>query len=204
MKNPSDEYWRELVEMAETPEDLEIVLRQWEQSKSASGENEQSQKWTALTLSEVAAFFGLSIQTVKQWRMESPAMPGSEGNWPLNEIVRWRHAKLARSDVAEAQKKVNLERSEVALQAERMEFEKDRGQLVEIGEVERWAATAMVEFREVLLSIPDRIAGAAPPDLRNKARKETERVCDDLLKMLVRRLDTDEIQTEVDSSAESA
>ncbi len=47
---------------------------------------------TATTLRDVAEFFGVQEQTVRQWRMRSDPMPGKPGEWDLAEITRWRIA----------------------------------------------------------------------------------------------------------------
>lgn len=36
----------------------------------------------------MAAFFGVGLDTVKQWR--ETGMPGAKGRWDLGEIARWR------------------------------------------------------------------------------------------------------------------
>lgn len=152
------------------------------------------QKWVAASLSEVAGFFGLSIQTVKQWRMETPPMPGSEGKWSLPEIVKWRHAKLGKSGLSDEKKRVDIELAEVAVEQKRLDLAKDRGEVVEISEVELWAASAIVEVREMIMALPDMLAAAAPKQLRDFVRDETDRHCRDVLSMLRRRLEVNAIE----------
>lgn len=92
-------YLAELLASAETPEDLaaiEQLLAEQEARTAAVG------KWRARTLAEVAQFFGLAVQTVKQWRTESPPMPGGDGGYDLSEVVRWRLAKLQNSGAMDA------------------------------------------------------------------------------------------------------
>lgn len=195
----------ELLLSAETEEDL-LAL---EQLMSECGEHPEAQdqppqpqtkavgsggaRWVASTLSEVAEFFGLAVQTVKQWRTESPPMPGDRGNYPLNEIVKWRERKLSQSDLTAAKKQADLEAVKVTTEQRRLELAKDRGEVVEIAEVERWAATALIECREMVMQLPQMIAGASPPEIRDFARDETDRHCRAVLTMLRRRLDSDEV-----------
>ena len=135
---------RELLNSAESPEDLEAVA-------ALIAEHEAKPKpdrWTVSTLAEVAEFLGLNVQTVKQFRQESPPMPGDPGAWPLPAIVKWRHAKLSQSDLKTEKQQLDIDMGKVALETRRLELDRDKGLLVEIAEVERWAATAIAGRRE--------------------------------------------------------
>lgn len=137
---------REQIEAAQTPEELQSIL-------AAAG---PSPRWAVATLTEVAEFFGVATSTVKGWRMESPAMPGSDGSWPLDAITRWRAAKIHGSDLAMAQKQATLEATVLANDARRLELAKDRGELLERAAVELWAAQALISAREVFMSALNR------------------------------------------------
>lgn len=190
MSSTGSDFLRELIASAATPEDLEAVaqLLAEEEQKQAGRE-----KWEVGSLGEVAEFFGLHTQTVKQWRTESPPMPGREGAWPLPAIVKWRHQKLAQSDVRTAKQQADLELQQVAVEQKRLELSRLKGELVELAEVEVWASAAMVETREMLMQLPQMIAASAPPEIREFARAETDRHCRDILAMLRRKLETDGI-----------
>ena len=177
---------REQIEAAQTPEELTALL-------SAVG---PSPRWTVKTLTEVAEFFGVATSTVKGWRQESPPMPGSDGSWPLDAITRWRAAKITGSDLATAQKQATLEATVLANDARRLELSKDRGELVELAEVELWASVALIECRSQIMSIPEAIATSAPPELRNHAREEADRTCRAALKSLHRRLELAQLDQE--------
>lgn len=150
-------------------------------------------KFVATTLGEIAELFGVNVQTVKQWRTESPPMPGVSGAYPIGDVIRWRLAKLQNNDLNTAQKQQNLELGEIKLQTERMELAKAKGELIERSDVELWAATALIEAREMIMSLPEMLATSSPPELRDFVRSEADRHCRDVLIMLRRKLESNEI-----------
>lgn len=162
-------------------------------------ENEQPQRrWTAASLSEVAAFFGLSTQTVKAWRTENPACPGSDPDgWPLDAITRWRHAKLTNSDVNTAQKEATLESTQLANDAKRLELAKERGELLERAAVELWASQAIITFRETLMALSENLATSCPHELRSVVRAETDLTVRAALATMQRNLEMAELDKQV-------
>ena len=185
-------YSREQIEACQSPEELTAVL----------AEGQSSPRWTVATLSEVAEFFGLSTQTVKAWRTENPACPGSapEG-WPLDRIVAWRHARLTNSDLATAKKVQDLALGKVELESKELELSKELGELLDRGDVERWAAVALVEARESLMALVELLAVSSPPALRDFVRSETDRHVRATLTALRRRLESDELDKETTTGA---
>lgn len=155
-------------------------------------------KFVATTLGEIAELFGVNVQTVKQWRTESPPMPGVSGEYPIGDVIRWRLAKVQNNDLNTAQKQQNLELGEIKLQTERMELAKAKGELLERADVELWAATALIEAREMIMSLPEMLATSSPPELRDFVRSEADRHCRDVLIMLRRKLESESIETRSD------
>lgn len=149
-------------------------------------------RWVGETLGDIAEVFGLSVQTVKQWRTETPAMPGEPGNYPLKPIILWRLAKLSGSDLATAKKQQDLELGRVQLESKQLELDQERGRLLDRTEVELWAATALIEARVMVMSLPEKLSTSAPPEMRAFIREETDRHCRDVLTSLRRRLEMDE------------
>lgn len=129
-------------------------------------QTEDTGKFTARTLSEVAAFFGLATQTVKQWRTESPPMPGQEGAWPLPEIVRWRHSKVVQTDVMQAQRSEQLEATKLKNEQLRAEIAARRGELIERDEVERDISIALSHVRNRLDNLPHNVSQVVPGDCK--------------------------------------
>lgn len=150
--------------------------------------------FVATTLGEIAELFGVNVQTVKQWRTESPPMPGVSGAYPIGDVIRWRLAKVQNNDLATAQKQQNLELGEIKLQTERMELAKAKGELLDRSDVELWAASALIEAREMIMSLPEMLATSSPPELRDFVRQESDRHCRDVLIMLRRRLESKSIE----------
>ena len=176
-------YSREQIEAASTPEELQSLL-------SAA---ESQPRWNVATLTEVAEFFRMATSTVKGWRGESPPMPGNDGSWPLDAIAGWRHQKSIGSDLATAKKQQDLELGRVQLESKQLELDQGRGQLLDRVSVELWAATALIEARCTIMSLPERLATSAPPEMRSFIREETDRHCRDVLTSLRRRLEMENV-----------
>lgn len=188
----------ELLASAETPDDLQAVADLV--SEQERGQADRS-RWEVVTLGDVAEFFGLNTQTVKQWRTESPPMPGREGAWPLPAIVKWRHQKLTQSDIRTARQQADLELQQVAVEQKRLELARQKGELVPLADVELWASEFIVMTREMLLKLPEDIATSADPSLREDARKEADECVRNVLKMLLQKVDPGAIDVESDPPA---
>lgn len=162
---------QELLDSAETEQDISAVADLLEEQEAARGD-----RWTVSSLGEVADLFGLSIHTVKHWRMETPPMPGSYGKWPIKEIIQWRLGKLANNDLATAKKQQDLELGQVQLEAKRFELAKDKGEYLERRDVELAVAQILIDVRENIMAIPEVLAISAPPELRDFVRSESDRI----------------------------
>jgi hypothetical protein len=171
MSKSDASYLSELLASADTPEDLraiEELIAEQEQTETLRG------KWVCRTLAEVAEFFGLAVQTVKQWRMESPAMPGSDGQYPLREIVQWRLNKLAGSSVLDAKRQADLESIRLVNEKRAMENAHKRGLLIEREEVERDMSLLWSRLAARLTGIADRIATIVPAEMKGTAKERVE------------------------------
>lgn len=153
-------------------------------------------RWSASTLGEVAEFFGAALQTVKQWRTESPPMPGVPGNYPLPEITRWRRDKDLQSDLAAAKRKQDFDVGQIALEQKQIELDEKKALILDRHDVELWAAQALVEIRESVMQLPEMLAASAQPDMRDFTREETDRHCRGVLLAASRRLDVMEVGKE--------
>ena len=94
---------------------------------------------------------------------------------------------------SETAKQLDMEISRVKLERLRLDLERDKGQLLDRGDVTLWASTAMIEARVMVMSLPERLATSAPPEQRDFIRSESDRHCRDVLIMLRRRLETNKI-----------
>jgi hypothetical protein len=165
-----------------------------------AGSDPDRGRWTESTLTGVAAFFGVALSTVKTWRSSRPQMPGTDGRWPLAEIVRWRHDRLTVSDLVTDQKTATLEATRLANDAKRLELDRSRGQLLDRADVALWASVALIEARVMVMSLPERLATSAPPEIRSFIRSESDRHCRAALISLRRRLEMDRITDDVSTT----
>ena len=74
--------------------------------------------------------------------------------------------------------------------AKELENAQTRGELVILADVERWAATILIELREVFMSIPEILATSSPQESKDFVREESDRVVRDALTSAARRFDT--------------
>ena len=150
-------------------------------------------RWSASTLGEVAEFFSMALQTVKQWRMETPPMPGSDGVYPLKEIVKWRLDKVLQTDLAAAKRQQDFELGRIQVETKQIELDREKALILDRQDVELWAATALIELREGIQQLPEMLAASAPQELKDFTREESDRHCRDLLLSTARRLELSEI-----------
>lgn len=156
-------YLRDLITSAETPD----TLRAAEQLLlSLEAEQSRQAKWTCRTLQEVAEFFGVSLSSVKQWRIENPPMPGDESGYNLREIVQWRLLRQASSPLKDEQDRQRIAMGELRMEQQRIELEKLKGSLLSRQDVEEWATQAIIQFREAMMQIPQAVAQFAPVEYR--------------------------------------
>jgi phage terminase Nu1 subunit (DNA packaging protein) len=202
---PEQQYCRSLIESAATPDDLKAALELFQELKTqpapvkASGPAE----WSFRTLGEVAAFFGVSVQAVKQWRMETPPMPGDEGRYPCREIVMWREARLQRKESIDERRQQEIELTRIKLERERMDLAERRNEVVPLEEVERWAGVALTECRQGVMQLPGKIAASTEPAMREEVRAEVTRHCEAVLEATFRRLDAAELGKEWNPDADN-
>lgn len=126
------------------------------------------------TLADVAAFFGVAVQTVKQWRMErADPMPGVEGRYPLDEITRWKLARVDRfTPTVEGEKEkpadvVAKHRAELLA----IEVEQRRGELIEVDVVERLISRHVAVHNTLADELKDKVLNLLPRSVTGDARK---------------------------------
>jgi phage terminase Nu1 subunit (DNA packaging protein) len=193
---------------ATSPEDLQAVEQLMEEAtaknqkqKSPPIQSERpksNDRWTVTRLADVAEFMGLSIQTVKQWRTEPNPMPGTPGSFNLADVVKWYRARQAAtggsSGIGDELKAVEMRLKTSKAEAQELENAKTRGELVQLADVERWAATILIELRESFMSIPDILATSSPQDSKEFVREESERVIVGALTSAAKRLSEPDYQ----------
>lgn len=193
---------KELLASAETDDDFQAA-EQLIDEVEAKIKNAPESRWIVHTLVEVAEFFRVSEQAVKQWRTQTPPMPGfaergrySKCRYDLSEIAAWRmnrgqgRASPELNTLREQEGELNA----IKIERQRLELDREKGELVPLADVELFVATALIECRVVVMSIPEAIATSAPPELRDHARTEADRTCRAALTSLRRRLELSQLE----------
>lgn len=146
------------------------------------------------TIAEVATFFGVTHSAVVKWQSATDPMPGSRGKFNLSDIAQWRQRGGGESSgIAEELKLAEIRLKTVQAQQKELDLKIQEGGLLELADVERWASICLIETREMVMTLPEILATSSPPELREFIRTETERHCRDVLAMLRRRLEADDI-----------
>ena len=190
MQSQNNNSLKELLDSAETPEDLEAVMQLVAEIEQSAKERD---RFDLKTLSEVAEFFGLDEQTVRTWRLKTPPMPGEPGKWPIKSIVQWRCNWIQQTDLAAAKRQQDFELGQIQVETKRIELDKEKALILDRSDVELWASVAIVELREGVLQLPEMIGASAPQEIRDMVREEVDRHCRDVLKATARRLEMSEI-----------
>jgi phage terminase Nu1 subunit (DNA packaging protein) len=197
-------YLQELLLSAETPEQLQHAERMLVQLEA---EQAQQNRWRCDSLKHVAEFFGVSLSTVKQWRQESPPMPGDETGYDLREVVAWRIAKQAASPLREEKQRQEIELGEIRKQQQQIELDKLRGSLVPLADVEEWASRIMIQFRESMMQIPQAVAQLAPVRsqraIETQAEEYVRAALSILQQQLAEQVETNESEPKTDAQTES-
>lgn len=115
------------------------------------------------TLGQVAAFLGVQLQTVKEWRTGPHPMPGAEGRWPIDEIVRWRIAKLQyTSREPQAKSALENENLEISNARQLLKLRTEAGELVSRSAAKAAIAQLFHRLRSQLEPLPDLLATTVP------------------------------------------
>lgn len=164
----------------------------------------KSEKHIATTLSEVAEFFGMSLSGVYHWRTEAEPMPGGEGKYDLSEIAQWRLNRTGGNGLREEKDRADIRLKTVQAQQKELDLEIQKGNLVLLDEVKLGHNTALIEFREFVMSLPDVLATSSPPESRAFMREESDRHLRASLSGLERRLRAleEELQAKPEVEAE--
>lgn len=168
--------------------------------------NTESKSFLVATISEVAEFFGVGVSAVNQWRSEADPMPGSTGQYDLAAIAKWTRGRGRPSSVlSDELKAADIRLKTAQARSKELDNEIASGDLLDRADVELWASTALIEAREMVMSLPEMLATSSPPELREFVRTESDRHCRDVLVALRRRLESDSIASDAapTSAAES-
>jgi phage terminase Nu1 subunit (DNA packaging protein) len=125
-------------------------------------------RWQVGTLREVAEFFGVALQTVKQWHAGEKPCPGTRGAYPLDGIARWRLSRQEGHDAETAAEKQRLENEKLRAQIDRLRalLARDQDRLIERETVQQSAAALFRRQALRLQRLPDELAAELPEAAR--------------------------------------
>ena len=163
------------------PADLSDLQTLIEQSSPA---RENSSPTIVRTLAQVAEFFSLELQTVKQWR--SSGCPGIEGAYDVREIARWRMAKMRPDPKADPteKNKLELEQLDLANSRLRIKLRKESGELVS----RQAAKSAIRQMFAKLKSQLEPLAELLAPLIPNELRADFRRDCGERVRILLQQI----------------
>ena len=194
MQSTSGDYLQNLVDDCQTPEDF-VAARELVMEHKAK--EQARDKLDLSTLSEVAECFGVDEHTVRTWRLKTPPMPGEPGKWPLRQIIQWRCNWIQQTDLASAKRQQDFELGRIQVESKQIELDREKALILDRHDVESFVATALVELRETIMQLPEKLAASAPQDLKDFVRSESDMHCRDSLMAASRRLDLMELRKEI-------
>lgn len=123
------------------------------------------------TLGEVAEFFGMSVDTIRHWRTGPDPMPGiagsgrSPGRFDLQEICRWRIAKMPAPKPVDRRDEAELKLLEANVNLRETRLTQLRSTLLDAGVMTQLIRSLIDEHSKLADELAKRIK-AALPDLK--------------------------------------
>lgn len=137
------------------------------------------------TLAEVAEWFALDVQTVKQWRSGANGCPGQEGAYNIQEIARWRFQRL-KAISTDPTRKAELEQAQLELTNARLEIklQKESGELVTRSAAKAAISQMFARLKAQLEPLPETLA----PLVSSECRADFLRDCAKRVQILFQQL----------------
>lgn len=164
-----ERHLRDLIESAPSVEEMraaEQLLDEYIERVS------KESRFVVATLRDVASFFGVAEQTVRQWGMRPGGIPGTAGRWPLDEIARWLTRWREAPTVSEPKPMEDVKRKLAELDL--AEREK---RLVDVGEIQVLMGRTAAVLRDGITALEQRHGTEAADVMRTpleRLRKEWE------------------------------
>lgn len=114
------------------------------------------------TLRDVAAFFGVQEQTVRQWNMRPGGIPGTAGAWPLDDIARWLTRWREAPDRTSEPKPMELVKQRLA----ELDLEEREKRLVDVSEISIWIGRMAAIIRDGITQLEQRHGAEAANVMR--------------------------------------
>lgn len=160
-----------MIASAQTPEDLQAVADLIAEAERLQGSGASPARWVVKTLGEVATFFGVEGQTVREWRSGANPMPGEQGQWDLSVITQWRCDRLkalgANAKSAE-EKEIELAILKEDLEKKRLANQMKSGALIDCDFAVGRIMEMNNEARVVIEGIPEKLSPMFDPVNRNE------------------------------------
>jgi len=129
------------------------------------------------TLGEVAEWFGLELQTVKQWRVGPTGCPGQEGAYDVQAIARWRMARGNRGADTTAKQSLEQEAIRLANARASLKLQREAGELVTRAAAKASIRGMFSRLKAQIEQLPDALAPLVPSEVRTDFRRDcVERV----------------------------
>ena len=145
------------------------------------------------TLGEVADLLGVSMQTVKQWRInKEDRMPGEPGKWPVKEIVQWRIRNLEqrRQNISGDDKtKLELEEKRIKNETLLLKLQKARAEVIDVAFVTSLLGRHINEHNALADQMKDQVIMSLPEKMdrksKNRIMRQIEKSINDLRNTMV-------------------
>lgn len=116
-------------------------------------------------------------------------MPGEPGSFNLRSVMHWYTAKHARTRTGSDElRAVDIRLKTAMAEAKELENAKEAGGLVDVADVDRWAATIMVLIRETFAAFPERLLPSIPVEQKDFVRGEANKCVRDILSLTEQKL----------------
>lgn len=132
--------------------------------------------WVVSSRGLVAEFFGVSTQTVKDWK--SNGMPGTSGKWDLKAIRTWQDLRRDENAqiVGDTFAPIRGEILKEDHRRKKLKNDELSSQLVSVADVRRSVAAWAVKLRLRIMSIPADLVLIVPGELKSVVKAKSDNV----------------------------
>lgn len=127
----------------------------------AQGDSVQS-RFVVPTLRDVAEFFGVQEQTVRQWNMRPGGIPGTQGAWPLDQIAKWLTRWRETPEKSTEPKPMEAVKQRLA----ELDLEEREKRLVDVSEITIWVSRIASVIRDGITQLEQRHGAEAANVMR--------------------------------------
>lgn len=134
---------------------------------------------------EIAQIVGASVRTVnrlvQRGEIARPVGQGHNTRWDIRDVVlrlQERIVEATRATLASQEERYRAAKASLA----ELELDRETSRVVDIDQVQRKLAPAVVNCRTAILAMPDRLALLVPPDLRDEMTEEARSLCAGVLR----------------------